>query len=58
MYVPVNSEVNSLVLKVQDAEDNAQIRAFLSGLDTFVPGEHVLALSDSNLHFIIDGMAE
>ncbi|GAA1598690.1 hypothetical protein GCM10009693_08230 [Leucobacter chromiireducens subsp. chromiireducens] len=56
--VPVNTEVESLVLEVPDAEDTRTIREFLAGLDTFVPGEHVLSLGTANLHIIVDGLAE
>ncbi len=58
VYVPVNTDVGTAVLQVEDAGDRAQIRAFLDSLDTLLPGEHVLALSDANLHFIVDGMDE
>ena len=58
VYLPVNSDVESVVLEVADEADNQQIREFLDGLDTFVPGEHVLSLSETNLHFIVDGIDE
>lgn len=54
--LPVNSDGNAVVLEVTDPDDNEEIRGFLSALDTLVPGEHVLELRDSNLHFIVDGM--
>lgn len=54
--IPVNSDGNAVVLEVADTDDNGEIREFLSGLDTMVPGEHVLALRESNLHFIVDGI--
>lgn len=57
-YIPVNTDVGDVVIEVADAEDNREIREFLDSLDTLVPGEHVLALSDSNLHIIVDGMSE
>lgn len=57
-YIPVNTDVGEVVIEVADEEDNREIRDFLDSLDTLVPGEHVLELSDSNLHFIVDGMAE
>lgn len=58
VYVPVNTDAGEAVLEVEDEADSAEIRAFLDGLDTLVPGEHVLELSDANLHFIVDGMEE
>lgn len=58
VYVPVNADVNRVVVKVADKADNKEIRGFLDSLDTLVPGEHVIELSDSNLHFIVDGMEE
>ena len=57
-YIPVNSDAGGVVIEVADAEDNREIREFLDSLDTLVPGEHVLALSESNLHIIVDGMSE
>jgi hypothetical protein len=57
-YIPVNTDVGEVVIEVADEQDNREIRSFLDSLDTFTPGEHVLELSDSNLHFIVDGMAE
>ena len=39
-------------------QDTQQIREFLDGLDTLVPGEHVVSLSEVNLHFIVDGIDE
>lgn len=56
VLMPVNSDAASVVLEVADDRDNAKIREFLDGLDTLVPGEHVLSLSDANLHFILDGI--
>lgn len=56
--VPVNAAVNSVVVEVEDKSDSQKIREFLDSLDTLVPGEHVLALRDSNLHIIVDGMDE
>lgn len=56
--VPVNTNTGEAVLKVDNKEDNEQIREFLDSLDTLVPGEHALALSETNLRFIVDGMAE
>lgn len=56
--VPVNSDAGSVVVEVGDAGDNAEIREFLDTLDTLVPGEHVVELQRSNLHFIVDGLAE
>ncbi len=56
--VPVNTEAGSAVLEVPDADDTRAIREFLAGLDTLVPGEHVLTLRTANLHIIVDGMAE
>ncbi|MBL3700610.1 hypothetical protein D3228_13320 [Leucobacter luti] len=56
--VPVNADASEAVLHVPDEGDNLRIREFLDGLDTLVPGEHVLALSEANLHFIVDGIEE
>ena len=56
--VPVNTEAGSAVLEVPDTDDTRAIREFLAGLDTLVPGEHVLTLRTANLHIIVDGMAE
>ncbi|QYM75572.1 hypothetical protein [Leucobacter luti] len=56
--VPVNTEAGSTVLEVTDADDTRTIREFLAGLDTLVPGEHVLTLRTANLHIIVDGMVE
>lgn len=58
VYLPVNSDTAAVIVEVSDEGDSRRIRDFLDSLDTFVPGEHVLDLSDSNLHFIVDGMAE
>ena len=58
VFLPVNADATSVVLEVGDERDNEKIREFLGALDTFVPGEHVLALSDSSLHFILDGIEE
>lgn len=57
-YIPVNTDVGKVVIEVADEEDNREIRDFLDSLDTLVPGEHVLALSEANLHIIVDGMSE
>lgn len=56
--IPVNSDTRDVVIEVPDETDNARIRDFLDELDTLVPGERVVALSDSNLHVLVDGMAE
>ncbi|MBC9936170.1 MULTISPECIES: hypothetical protein [unclassified Leucobacter] len=56
--VPVNSDPRSVVVEVGNAGDDQEIREFLDGLDTLVPGEHVVELRASNLHFIVDGLAE
>lgn len=58
VFLPVNADATSVVLEAGDERDNEKIREFLGALDTFVPGEHVLALSDSSLHFILDGIEE
>lgn len=58
VYVPVNADVKRVVVQVADKADSKEIRGFLDTLDTLVPGEHVLELSNSNLHFIVDGMEE
>ncbi|WP_125098952.1 hypothetical protein [Leucobacter chromiireducens] len=56
--VPVNTVVGSIVLEVSDADDTRTIQDFLATLDTLVPGEHVVSLGASNLHIIVDGIAE
>lgn len=56
--VPVNTDPRDVVLTVADETDNQRIRDFLAELDTLVPGERVLALSTSNLHVLVTGMAE
>jgi len=56
--IPVNSDTRDVVIEVPDETDNARIRDFLDELDTLVPGERVIALSDSNLHVLVDGIVE
>lgn len=56
VYLPVNTDAASVVLEVANESDNQQIREFLGALDTLVPGEYVLSLSEATLHFIVDGM--
>lgn len=56
VYLPVNTDPEAVVLEVSDEADSQRIREFLGGLDTLVPGEHVVSLSESNLHFIVDGI--
>lgn len=58
VQMPVNSDTASVVLEVADSADNEKIREFLDGLDTLMPGEHVLSLNETNLHFIVDGIDE
>lgn len=58
VYLPVNTETGAVVLEVADSADSERIKEFLDGLDTLVPGEHVVSLSESNLHFIVDGIDE
>jgi hypothetical protein len=58
VFIPVNTEVDDAVVEVDDADDSRKIRDFLDSLGTLVPGEHVLELSNSNLHFIVDGIEE
>ncbi len=55
-YLPVNAVVDEVVLTVADPSDSATIRAFLDALDTFVPGEYVIELTDAPLHVIVDGI--
>ncbi|QEW01025.1 hypothetical protein F6J84_13570 [Microbacterium caowuchunii] len=57
-YLPVNAAIDEVVLTVADHADSATIRAFLDGLDTFVPGEYVIELTDAPLHLIVDGIPE
>lgn len=58
VYIPVNAETSDVIVEVENPGDTAKIREFLDGLDTFTPGEHIVELSDSNLHFIVDGIEE
>lgn len=57
-YLPVNADADDVVLEADDPEDTRTIRAFLDGLDTFVPGEHIIDLRDAHLHVIVDGIPE
>lgn len=54
--IPVNTDTSTVIVEVENGADNLKIREFLDQLDTFIPGEHVIALSDGNLHFIVDGI--
>lgn len=58
VYLPVNADTADVVLETPNAADTRQIREFLDGLDTLVPGEYVVSLSAANLHFIVDGIDE
>ena len=58
VYLPVNTDPETVVLEAPIEADTQQIREFLDGLDTLVPGEHVVSLSEVNLHFIVDGIDE
>lgn len=54
----VNADVAETTIEVPEPADRARIRAFLDGLDTLVPGKHVVELSTGDLHVIVDGMGE
>lgn len=57
-YLPVNADVGAVVLTAENPDDTARIREFLQDLDTLVPGEHVIDLTDSHLHVIVDGIPD
>lgn len=58
VYVLVNTDVEDIVFEVDNRDDNAAIQKFFNSLDTFVPGEYELDLTDATLRIIVDGMAE
>lgn len=58
VYLPVNTDVASVVLGVEDPSTSERIRAFLDGIDTLVPGEHVLDLEGVSVRVIVDGIPD
>lgn len=58
VYLPVNTDVADVILEVDDAADRHELRTFLDAVDTNVPGEHVVDLTNTHVRVIVDGMAE
>lgn len=58
VYVLVNTDTDDIVFEVEDAADNGLVSEFFKGLDTFIPGEYEVELTDSTLRVIVDGMVE